>query len=70
MGGVFEAAGAAQRLHVLDVPHEVCLARLAARNAGGLHHCRVSAPEFAELAHYFDLPAPDEGCNVAVHPLG
>lgn len=54
MRGVFEAAGSAHRLHVLDVPDEVCLARLSARNAGGSHEYQVSAAEFAELARYFE----------------
>jgi predicted kinase len=68
MRGLFKTAGAAHRLHVFDVPDEVCLARLAARNAGGLHEYQVSEAEFAELARYFEQPAPDEGFEVVVHP--
>ena len=33
--GLFEQAGAAHQLHFLDVPDEVCKARLRARNAAG-----------------------------------
>lgn len=68
MRGVFEAAGAAHRLHVLDVPDKVCLARLAARNAGGIHEYQVSEAEFAELARHFEQPALDEGFDVVVNP--
>lgn len=69
MRGIFEAANSAHRLHVLDVPDEVCLARLSARNARGLHEYQVSEAEFAELARYFERPAPDEGFNVTTYPL-
>jgi len=70
MRGVFEAAGTAHRLHVLDVPDEVCLARLSARNAGGLHEYQVTEAEFAELARHFEWPAQEEGFDVVVHALG
>jgi predicted kinase len=69
MRGVFEAAGSAHQLHVLDVPDEVCLVRLSARNAGGLHEYQVSEAEFAELARYFEWPAQEEGFDVVVHAL-
>jgi predicted kinase len=58
MRGIFEAAGSAHRLHVLDVPDEVCLARLQARNASGLHEYSVSREEFAEITRYLEMPPP------------
>lgn len=69
MRSIFEAADSAHRLHLLDVPEEVCLARLSARNAGGQHEYQVSDAEFAELARYFEPPAPEEGFDVVVHPV-
>ena len=37
MRGVFERAGSAHQLHYLDVPDDVCKARLRARNASRAH---------------------------------
>jgi predicted kinase len=68
MRGIFEAAGAAHRLHWLDVPDELCLARLAARNAGGLHEYQVSPEEFWELRRHFEPPAAAEGFEIRLHP--
>ena len=68
MRGIFEAAGAAHRLHLLEVPDEVCLARLDARNAGGRHEYVVSRAEFAEFTRHFQPPTPGEGFDVVVHP--
>jgi predicted kinase len=67
MRGIFEAAGSAHRLHVLDVPDEVCLARLQARNASGQHDCIVSEAEFAEFTRYFEPPTPEEGFELVVY---
>jgi predicted kinase len=68
MRGIFEAAGSAHRLHVLDVPDGVCLARLQARNASGRHDYMVSEAEFAEFTRYFEPPTPEEGFHVVVYP--
>jgi predicted kinase len=67
MRGIFEAAGAAHTLHWLDVPDAVCLARIAARNAGGAHEFTLSEAEFRELTRYFEPPSPAEGFNLCVH---
>ncbi|MBV8521366.1 MAG: ATP-binding protein, partial [Acetobacteraceae bacterium] len=61
MRGVFEAAGASHKLHLLDVPDEICLQRLSARNTGGTHEYRVSQAEFEQLSRYFEPPTPAEG---------
>jgi hypothetical protein len=55
------------KLHVLDVPDEVCLARLQARNAEGRHEYRVSHVEFEELSRYFEPPTPTEGLDIVLH---
>jgi predicted kinase len=67
MRGVFEAAGAAHKLHVLDVTDEVCLARLQARNAEGRHEYQVSRAEFDELSRHFEPPTPAEGFDIVLH---
>ena len=67
MRTLFEAAGCAHRLHVLDVPDALCLARLRRRNAGGAHEFTVSDEDFALFTSRFVPPTPDEGFDVVVH---
>jgi predicted kinase len=67
MRGIFEAAGAAHKLHFLDVADEVCLARLDARNAEGRHEYQVTRAEFDELTRYFVPPTPAEGFDIVLH---
>ncbi len=67
MRAVFEAAGADHRLHLLDRPDEVCLARLEARNAGGAHEYLVSRAEFEEITRLFEPPLPEEGFLIERH---
>lgn len=69
MRGMFEAAGAMHRLHVLDAPDELCLARLRERNANGRHDYVVSEAEFAEFTRNFELTTPEEGFNVTMYPI-
>src|ERR1051325_6385372 len=64
MRGIFEAAGTAHQLHVLNPPDEVCKARLRARNASGQHPYQVSDAEYDAISAYFVPPAPEEGFNV------
>ena len=64
---VAAAAGAMQTLHVLDVADEVCLERLRARNASGLHPYSVSDAEFEELGRYCEPPTSAEGFNIVVY---
>lgn len=61
---VFEAAGAPHVLHFLDVPDEVCRARMHARNASGEHPYQVSDAEFDQFTSRFVAPADDEGFEV------
>jgi predicted kinase len=64
MRGLFEEAGAAHQLHFLDLPDEVCRARLRARNASGAHEFRASDEEFDLVTSYFVPPDASEGFNV------
>ncbi|MGJ5072769.1 AAA family ATPase [Bradyrhizobium oligotrophicum] len=69
MRGLFEAAGVPHQLHHLDVPDEVCKARLRARNAEGRHAFTVTDEEFDLFTSYFVAPTADEGFNVIVQPM-
>lgn len=61
---LFEAAGAQHRLYFLDVPDEICKARLRARNAVGAHDFAASDAQFDEITKYFVPPSEAEGFNV------
>lgn len=67
MRSLFERAGANHRLHFLDVPDDVCKARLRARNAAGTHAFNTSDAEFDLFASYFVPPSADEGFEVTLH---
>jgi predicted kinase len=64
MRTLFETAGADHRLHFLDVPDEVCKARLRARNAAGTHDFAASDAEFDLISSYFVPPLEAEGFKV------
>ncbi|MBD3677511.1 MAG: ATP-binding protein [Rhodobacteraceae bacterium] len=66
MRGIIEQSGADHRLHYLDVPDEVCLERLRARNASGTHPFAVTEEQFARISKHFEAPSPEEGFNVEV----
>ncbi|WP_248803642.1 AAA family ATPase [Pseudomonas sp. MWU13-2100] len=61
---VFENAGAAHRLHFLDVGDELCKARLKARNEAGEHPFKATEAEFEVISRYFEAPALEEGFEV------
>jgi predicted kinase len=62
--GLFEAAAADHRLHFLDVPDEVCKARLHARNALGVHPFETTDAQFDQISAYFVAPQAHEGFQV------
>lgn len=62
--GVFEKAGAAHRLHYLEVPDEVCKARLRARNLSGEHPFQTTDAEFDQITSHFIPPGAEEGFNI------
>jgi predicted kinase len=68
---LFEAANAAHELHVIDVPEEVCRARLRARNANkpeGLYFGSVPEEMFEPVSRLIVPPSDAEGFNVIRHP--
>lgn len=69
MRGLFEAAGAAHLLHVLDVPDDVCRARLRRRNAEGTHEFAATDAEFDAITAYFVPPGEAEGFETVVYRL-
>jgi predicted kinase len=70
MKGVAEAAGAPHLLHLLDVPDELCRARLHRRNADGGHDFAPNDDDFDLITSYFQPPTGAEGFNVEVHRPG
>jgi predicted kinase len=71
MKGVADAAGAAHRLHWLDVPDETCRARLRRRNAEGEHDfAGVTDEQFDLITRYFEPPAQEEGLDVVREEAG
>ncbi|MEL7013050.1 MAG: ATP-binding protein [Pseudomonadota bacterium] len=67
MRSLFEAAGAAHELHVLDLPDEVCLARLKARNEDGSHPFAPTEAQFHAFMKHLVPPTAEEGFNLVVH---
>jgi hypothetical protein len=66
--GIFEKAGTEHRLHYLDVPDEICKARVHIRNATGEHPFRTTDSEFDAITRYFVAPTEEEGFNVLRYP--
>ncbi|WP_299869861.1 ATP-binding protein [uncultured Roseobacter sp.] len=67
MRGILEQTQAAHKLHVLDVPDEVCIARLHARNAQGDHPFAATEEQFRQISKHFVAPSPEEGFNIVLH---
>ncbi|MEN8658820.1 ATP-binding protein [Marivita sp.] len=67
MRSLFEAAGADHRLHVLDAPDEVCLARLRTRNDDGSHPFQVTEAQFHQFTEYYVPPTEAEGFRLVMH---
>ncbi|QFT74854.1 ATP-binding protein [Ruegeria sp. THAF33] len=66
--GLIKGTGAAQILHFLDVPDEVCLDRLHGRNKEGAHAFATTDDQFRRIARHFVPPSPDEGFQIITHP--
>lgn len=62
MRTLFEEAEAGHQLHFLDLPDDVCRARMHARKAAG--GSGVSDAEFDHVTSFFVPPDPGEGFNV------
>lgn len=67
MRSLFQAAGVDHVMHVLNVPDEVCKARLRARNAAGEHEFAASDEQFELISRYFSTPTAQEGFNLSTH---
>ena len=67
MRSLLDQTDAHHQFHVLMPPDEVCLARLRARNASGLHPFTVTDEQFHQISAYFVPPTSDEGFNLVVH---
>ena len=67
MKGIADTAGVPHRLHFLDVPDEVCRARMHARNAGGDHEFAPTDAHFDLITSYFVPPTAQEGLEIVVH---
>ena len=67
MKGIADEAGAPALLHFLDVPDEICRARMHARNAGGEHEFAPTDAHFDLITSYFVPPTAGEGFAILVH---
>ncbi|WP_424985548.1 AAA family ATPase [Microbulbifer sp. S227A] len=65
--GLLDQTRAGHKLHYLDVPDDICLARLKARNAQGRHPFAMSEAQFRQLSRHFVAPAADEGFDIVHH---
>jgi predicted kinase len=65
--GILDGTDAAHQLHLLNVPDEVCLARLQARNAEGDHPFAATEDQFRQITRHFVPPLPDEGFHIVTH---
>lgn len=66
---VIEQGAAAHELHYLDVPDELCKARLHARNAGGEHPFETTEAQFDLFSRYFVAPQESEGFHIIRHQI-
>ena len=62
-----EAAGVPHQLHFLDVPDDICRARMHARNAAGEHEFAPTDAHFDLITSYFVPPTAAEGLEIVVH---
>ncbi len=67
MKGISDEAGVRHELHFIDVPNELCKARLKKRNEAGNHEFSASEDDFDLITSYFMPPTPNEGLNVSMH---
>jgi predicted kinase len=70
MRTLFEEGRASHELHFLDVPDEVCRARMHARSAARADDYSLSDAEFDHVTSFFVPPDPREGFNVIRHGGG
>jgi predicted kinase len=61
---VIRESGVPHQLHFLDVPDDICKARLRARNASGEHDFSATDEQFDLITRYFVAPEEQEGFNI------
>jgi len=69
MRELIASSNAPHTLHYLDVPDDVCLARLRLRNAKGEHPFTVSDAQFEAFSEHFAPPTDAEGFSILVHAV-
>ncbi|WP_372885671.1 AAA family ATPase [Shimia sp.] len=69
MRSIIDAADCDHALHFLDVPDEVCRARLKARNAAGTHPFQVDDEQFDWITAHFVTPTVEEGFEIRTYPF-
>jgi predicted kinase len=67
MKGIADEARVPHQLHWLDVPDEVCKARMRARNAAGDHEFAPTDEHFDLITSYIVPPTAAEGLEIVVH---
>lgn len=67
MRRIVDQTQVAHILHVLDVPDDVCIARLRARNAQGDHPFAATEDQFRQISKHYVPPSPEEGFNIVLH---
>ena len=67
MKEIFQQSQAAHKLHYLDTPDKICIARLRARNASGDHRFAATDEQFLQFAKHFVPPSADEGFDIVHH---
>lgn len=67
MKGIVDASGADNRLYFLDVPDDVCKARLRARNQAGEHDFAATDAQFDVITRFFVPPTEAEGFTLVVY---
>ncbi|MGC3940284.1 AAA family ATPase [Roseobacter sp. EG26] len=66
MRDILQETNASHTLYLLDIPDELCLARLRARNAQGNHAFAVTEKQFRQFSSHFVAPLAEEGFNIEI----
>lgn len=64
MKSLCDSTSAPHILHFLDLPDDICKARLHQRNISGTHPYQTSEAEFDAISSYFVAPTEEEGFTV------
>lgn len=65
--GIIDQSGADHCLHILEADDDLCLRRLRARNAAGVHAFSVTEEQFHLFTKHFSVPTATEGFNLVRH---